>query len=47
MITKKLKLISMVMRWTIGRRNIRSLSIRDNRLFRFIRDRKLDFVNFN
>ena len=47
MINKKLKLISMVMRWTIGRRNLRSVMIRDQHLFKFIRVRKLDFVNFN
>lgn len=47
MIVKKLSMISTVMRWTIGRRNIRILAIRDHRLFKFIREKKLVFVNFN
>lgn len=47
MIVKKLSMISTVMRWTIGRRNIRILATRDHRLFKFIREKKLVFVNFN
>lgn len=47
MISKQLKIILLVMRWTVGRRNLRSIAVKDYHLFRFIRNRKLDLPNFN
>ena len=47
MISKQLKIILLVMRWTVGRRNLRSIAVKDYLLFRFIRNRKLDLPNFN